>query len=272
MTSSTPTSPALPRSSLPRKITMLFLLAVVSGLLIAVMFKEGYPLAYLFMIFFDASAIGLVSGFGARIILKERRVGWQLLASPAAMISGLFILGMATEWEYGLGPLSFKTGRFDWSELIQFVVGILTAMMSLFAWRKPNSIHLPAQSLQPNLALIIASEQSNQSPQVTTNKTKTSPASKRTGLEISLKPTQLTNERKPAKILSEKPVTAKSRHKSRKTDVQFSSNEKFRCPYCLEPVLPNDPRGIVECKICHTLHHADCWAITGVCQVPHQNT
>jgi hypothetical protein len=25
----------------------------------------------------------------------------------------------------------------------------------------------------------------------------------------------------------------------------------------------------VECQICHTLHHADCWAITGTCQVPH---
>jgi hypothetical protein len=26
---------------------------------------------------------------------------------------------------------------------------------------------------------------------------------------------------------------------------------------------------VVECEICHTLHHADCWAITGACQVPH---
>jgi hypothetical protein len=23
--------------------------------------------------------------------------------------------------------------------------------------------------------------------------------------------------------------------------------------------------------VCHTRHHADCWSVTGVCQVPHQN-
>jgi hypothetical protein len=25
------------------------------------------------------------------------------------------------------------------------------------------------------------------------------------------------------------------------------------------------------CSICHTPHHADCWAMTGVCQIPHYN-
>ena len=275
MTSSTPTSPPPIRSSLPRRIIILFLQAIISGLVIAIMFNEGYPLAYLFMIFFDASAISLVSGFGARIILRERRIGWQLLASLAAMFSGLFVLGIATNWKYGLGPLSFKPGRFDWGGLIQIITGTLTVTMSLFAWRKPNSIHLPVQNLQPtqpNLASIRTSDQTNQPPQVMTTKNKISTASKKTGLASSLKSTRLTNKRKPAKAHSEKSTTAKSRKKSRKTDVQVSSNEKFRCPYCLEPVLPNDPRGIVECKICHTPHHADCWAITGVCQVPHQNT
>ena len=33
----------------------------------------------------------------------------------------------------------------------------------------------------------------------------------------------------------------------------------------------NDIRGSVECPICHTLHHKDCWDITGTCQVPHLN-
>jgi len=27
----------------------------------------------------------------------------------------------------------------------------------------------------------------------------------------------------------------------------------------------------VECPICHTMHHKDCWDITGTCQVPHLN-
>jgi hypothetical protein len=44
------------------------------------------------------------------------------------------------------------------------------------------------------------------------------------------------------------------------------------CPYCLEEVTPNDPRGVVVCEICGTPHHADCWAITGKCEVPHLQT
>lgn len=44
------------------------------------------------------------------------------------------------------------------------------------------------------------------------------------------------------------------------------------CPYCLEEVKPHDPRGVVRCKICGTPHHADCWAITGKCEVPHLQT
>jgi ribosomal protein L37AE/L43A len=78
----------------------------------------------------------------------------------------------------------------------------------------------------------------------------------------------------------EKPIISRKRnaktetksssvHFQRKSKVRLSLIEKHLCPYCLEPVVQNDPRGIVECEICHTLHHADCWAIAGSCQVPH---
>jgi ribosomal protein L37AE/L43A len=46
---------------------------------------------------------------------------------------------------------------------------------------------------------------------------------------------------------------------------------EHKCPFCLEDVRRNDPRGVEECPICHTLHHADCWEITGMCQVPHMS-
>ncbi len=44
-----------------------------------------------------------------------------------------------------------------------------------------------------------------------------------------------------------------------------------RCPYCLDVITRKDPRGIHTCAVCGTPHHADCWAITGKCQVPHLN-
>jgi hypothetical protein len=44
-----------------------------------------------------------------------------------------------------------------------------------------------------------------------------------------------------------------------------------RCPYCLDVIKRNDPRGVRTCDVCGTPHHADCWSITGKCQVPHLN-
>ncbi|MBI5649988.1 MAG: hypothetical protein HZC40_05990 [Chloroflexi bacterium] len=44
-----------------------------------------------------------------------------------------------------------------------------------------------------------------------------------------------------------------------------------RCPYCLDVIKRKDPRGVKMCDVCHTPHHADCWSITGKCQVPHLN-
>jgi transposase len=54
--------------------------------------------------------------------------------------------------------------------------------------------------------------------------------------------------------------------------VHLGREQTAMCPYCLEEVKPNDPRGKVVCRICGTPHHADCWAITGKCEVPHLQT
>jgi len=56
-----------------------------------------------------------------------------------------------------------------------------------------------------------------------------------------------------------------------KPHVRLAPHEQHRCPYCLEEVRRHDPRGSIECPVCHTFHHKDCWDITGTCQVPHLN-
>ncbi|MEK6255956.1 MAG: hypothetical protein N2C13_01395, partial [Chloroflexota bacterium] len=50
---------------------------------------------------------------------------------------------------------------------------------------------------------------------------------------------------------------------------KFIGKQEHSCPYCLEVVESNDPRGVKVCSICQTHHHADCWGITGTCQIPH---
>jgi hypothetical protein len=68
--------------------------------------------------------------------------------------------------------------------------------------------------------------------------------------------------------LLQPPLKVKGR-KPRKTSIWLGEEVEHRCPYCLDLVEEHDPRGVKICPICHTYHHADCWAITGVCQVPH---
>ncbi|HAF62266.1 MAG TPA: hypothetical protein DCK95_08070 [Anaerolineaceae bacterium] len=54
-------------------------------------------------------------------------------------------------------------------------------------------------------------------------------------------------------------------------NVKLVGTEDHRCPYCLEEVHKNDPRGIVICPDCGTWHHRDCWEITGSCQIAHKH-
>lgn len=65
---------------------------------------------------------------------------------------------------------------------------------------------------------------------------------------------------------------ARAMRKKRGVKVRMGRVATSICPYCLEEVKKNDPRGRVVCRICGTPHHGDCWAITGKCEVPHLQT
>jgi len=74
-----------------------------------------------------------------------------------------------------------------------------------------------------------------------------------------------------ARVKDRRARTKTTRRRRQSESVRLVGVAEHRCPYCLELVEDNDVRGIRVCPICHTHHHADCWAETGVCQVPHQN-
>lgn len=67
-------------------------------------------------------------------------------------------------------------------------------------------------------------------------------------------------------------LTAPRRRSNNHNGLHVGRVGEDRCPYCFDVVKRNDPRGVHICKVCGTPHHADCWAITGKCQVPHLNT
>jgi hypothetical protein len=78
------------------------------------------------------------------------------------------------------------------------------------------------------------------------------------------------SSRKRQKPLRPASITLPKRaHKLQRMPIHLIGEEEHRCPYCLNEVDPQDPEGVVVCSICHTMHHKNCWDVTGTCQVPH---
>lgn len=284
------------RWHLARKLTLLFLLviALVLGLVLLFRQKSDLPLV-MFNLFADVS-IGLVMGLATRMVLRQRHGLLQALASAALAVTGLLVLGYFTDGKSGIGPLQIgfvpvdwlspwhiplklplKTGRsqVDWPALAYLVVAIDTSWIALRAWKQSVaqpvlSSRVPSRRARPSTrtthAPRVVRSWSFPKIHVAHSNPKPKVRRKRESSAVISNPAGAGSIRAPrSKSKAWNPL----RHKPQ---IQLAVYEEHRCPYCLEEVKHNDPRGVVECEVCHSLHHKDCWDITGACQVPHLNT
>jgi hypothetical protein len=253
-----------------RRLLLLFLLewAATLGMILVVHIQPGLP--FLVLILLSSALLGLVSGLGTRFLLKGLHWTLSSLAAMLALFSGLFILGMVSGSRYGLGPQEFKA--FDLAGAAQVATALLASLFSATAWRKPANPNQAPASTPPPQALPAGKSSLAKSGRTLAQRKPKKAASSHSRSRATKAPTpaaaQTAQSQKSSALA---PARSKAENRERRPEVQFASTQENRCPYCLEIVQPNDPRGIVECKICHTLHHADCWAITGTCQVPHLN-
>ncbi|MCX6079297.1 MAG: hypothetical protein NTW32_07160 [Chloroflexi bacterium] len=261
--------PALPlRSEFPRKVTLLFLLITDTAVGIFFLFKFRPETHLLVRLIFADLVIGIVAGFAARILFRRRAWFIRFISAAAAVIIGLLILGVLTRFRLGFGPLYFWRNTIDWSGLAHITLGLNCMLLAMQAWSKPRQARTNQSSATPGTA----------TPAPAQVHSRTRPKRKRTKSALSSgtpSNNETTRTEHRAKPIITRKRNAKTESKSvpnlfhRKPQVRLSLVEKHLCPYCLEPVVQKDPRGIVECDICHTLHHGDCWAIAGYCQVPH---
>ena len=260
---------------LSRKLTLLLLLISAYALVLVLLFHEisGFPLI-LFDIFANCT-IAIIAGFGARLVLSKRNWFIRSLAAMVTVVAGLAILGYFSQWKIGLDLIEISRGYLGWTDISHLTLGIMAALSALWAWRRrprPSSIEIPApvpvvpaplnstRSIRPRIRL---------------------PQNWSLNLGAMARPmvgTRSGNGSSPSvrarpKLVTGQALKPKLRRSSRpRPHVQLALVEEHRCPYCLELVLRTDPGGVKECKVCHSLHHADCWAITGTCQVPHLNS
>jgi hypothetical protein len=275
MTSTDNSSTTRKTGQLSRKLVLLFLLtsAYALGLVLLLYQRLDFPLI-LFTFFADCT-LALAAGFGARFILSKRNRFIRSTAAIIMVLAGLAILGYFSQWEIGLDVPQLMRGYVSWMDLSHLGLGTLAALSAVWAWRRSKPAHqvvevpvrapvVPARSnsthsFRPRIRL--PQNWSLNMRDVPSLRSRSSSGNGR-----------WSSGRVRPKLISGQSVRVKRRKANhRQAHVQLALVEEHRCPYCLEPVLRTDPRGVKECEICHSLHHADCWAITGTCQVPHLN-
>jgi ribosomal protein L37AE/L43A len=227
----------------------------------------------------SAAGIGLAAGYFTRILLIGRRPFLQSMVCLAGDLAGLLVLGAMTGWHNGIGPLYFFRSTTDWRGLALLLGAFLCSLIAALAYRKPLGRSQPASSISDSAtrrqSRITGGR--DKKPATRTADRRATSTAKKTAVQSGKKSPE--KSKKKVVKTAQKQTLPKDRKTADTTVIRKRSSKKIvlapveehRCPYCLQPVKRNDPRGVVECDVCHTLHHADCWAITGTCQVPHYN-
>lgn len=292
--------------SFMRKLTILLLLVVNVSLGIVLWFRLDRDLPLLLPTFFADACIGLVAGYGARFVYRNWNLASQYTTAILAMLVGMILIGSLTKSVLGIGPLGFGRdastqfrrlsfdstlstqlrdlkldpltlidfSKMEASDAAHLAVSLLLTILSLQAWRQASRQVIEVEPLghaqievEPrNIGVSVSPVETHEPRQPVTwfRSPAPSPAPRP---RIRTKNRSRTEVRKAAKASA--PRKSRSR---RRPNIQLAVVEEHRCPYCLDPINRNDARGVQECDVCHTLHHADCWAITGFCQVPHLNS
>ncbi|MEY2817217.1 MAG: Prokaryotic finger family 1 [Chloroflexota bacterium] len=232
--------------------------------------------------------VGLATGAAIRSSFYKWS-GWILFLVLLVILPvGMLVLGIFTNWQIGLGPLEpWLNGEVDIEQILHLCGGFIVSAITLAAWRKPKA------KVQPE-APISHQEFSRRELERTPSPARPvkhvrflhGNSSKPTKIERGIswfqkfsgfpkfhlgkrkavdKKLVVSVDRKPARL------GLKGMFK-RKPYVNLALVENHRCPYCLEDVKLSDPRGVKRCEVCGAVHHADCWDVTGECQVPHLNT
>jgi hypothetical protein len=244
--SMTPTDPEA-RRSLLRGLTLTVVAVWVAALLFGLLYllnRTVLPAALGWVI---VVGLGLVAGFVARWSLPARAALLRWLAALAVFILGGALLSWISTGLLGISPWAKVRTGINWLGLAQLVVGGGAAWLAVHAWLGGGAATeaAPASGSSRRLRLPLRVRGG------------------RAGASMGSQP-----RIKPGLPRSQPRRTVSRRRRAR---VHLTGVVEQRCPYCLEPVLPGDPRGEWVCPICHTAHHADCWRVTGACQVPHFN-
>jgi hypothetical protein len=256
--------PSLGSADARSRIRRGILLTLPVGPLVAALFALVYGLSPdlwpLAIVVISPLGTGLLTGLAARVALPDRRgLAWIVAVSSSCL--GLIFLGWLSGGAMGLEPRSLPAPRIAWGGLLALTMAGAGAWLSTHAWKRAATSE-PLPTPTPPVVLEPAPHPRAQRP------TRRRPA---TRMGQALSHWRRRWERQPRRVSLPNLADRIPRRRLRHLGVRVGRLAEERCPYCLDLVLPGDARGIHRCEVCHTAHHADCWAQTGTCQVLHHH-
>jgi ribosomal protein L37AE/L43A len=277
-------SPVTRRTGFFQKLVFTLLFVVGTAGFMALFETYQKNLSLFWMTVLAVLSVGLAAGAASRMAFYRWSGVIRFFVTLLVLPFGLFVLGMFTNWQIGIGPLNpWVEGNIPQDELFQLGGAFLIALIGLEAWWEPRSnedlhkVRTSSKRRKQTPARTSIQSAQPRSPQVRTSEIMTflPQRNSRPKLLRTNKARSRTNPVVDKLVFKHIEQPARSKRKKlsdRKPMLQISTFEEHRCPFCLEEVKRNDPRGVKECEVCHSLHHGDCWAITGMCQVPHLNS
>jgi hypothetical protein len=270
--------------SLPGRIFIVITQTVLSSLLLLLtfVFRNYGDITLLKLVL--VLVVGLLAGFSARRILAQQSWTLKLLTGIFSAVLSLGVLHILSAGFIGI-DLDFGVHQSpDWLGLIQLFLAAAGVLLVTTAFRKPRSVDSISSPQQItaretgdpkrvwirwpsklSLPLIKIGQRFSSKSRATNDAPSSSvqgPSPRGSSLKkLTVPPTPKTRIRKTSQKLK------KARKDKKK--IKLIGQMEHTCPYCLDPVEPKDPRGVKVCPICKTHHHADCWGITGACQIPH---
>ena len=241
----------------PFLLLLVTALILLSGVAINLYFQQkpvDDPLVSRIMLI---GGLALVSGIGARVVLMNYRWLWKVLAAGIGLVISLWVLDRFFPSPY---VVNFFNGVIQQPIPVDFMQagsGILLAILV-------NSVGVRKKQYKVRHPNVI--------PRTVKKRAVTSvPRVKKTTKNTLVKKKVV----KPVikrKIRNAKSINLLIKQRSRRREkVMLKGETEHRCPYCMEIVKKNDPRGVVICPECKTWHHKDCWDVTGTCQVAHRH-
>jgi len=266
----------------PKRASLLWR-GLVPGLILAVCLGLGLGILQIYAYFFrvlipdlaaalaGAGFLGLLLGGWCRLALRDRAGALRFAVALVALAAGVTVFqGVWVALLQGLNPLlGYTVDQVLWTALGQLVVGGLCIVVASLVWRSPANV-----AGQRELPSSI--------PQQSPAPTPAAPGPGRTGWQVPPPPPEprrptvalppaVPARRGPRFRLPPLRLPTRSRAQNR-TRTRVIAAEEDRCPYCLDTVASDDPRGVIVCSVCGTPHHRDCWTAAGSkCQVPHLN-